>query len=244
MPMPKKKLKGNNDLCEPSTSSKSNAEIIYIKDLSTLSKTWMIIGCVFFKSALRSFNNKNGKGYRFSFDIKDTSGEIRITSFNDTAKYLYELIVLNKSYSISNGKVQITNPQYKQLNNDFEIILSPFSDVKFVDSEKANQLSTNIYDFKTIQQIFELPLRSICAIIAIVISIDELELVFKKNSNEQLKKRTLHLLDDTETPISLTLWAEEAEPKESIFICGQIILGKFYKRMIIYYYFINFFIYN
>ena len=103
MAPPNKKLKKTNDLSEVATNSKTQeGHIVSLKNLSITSKSWMIISYVFFKSSLRTFNNKNGKGFRFAFDIEDTSGEIRITAFNETAKNLSSIIELNQWYSISN----------------------------------------------------------------------------------------------------------------------------------------------
>lgn len=185
---------------------------------------WTIIGYVFFKSILRTFNNKNGKGFRFSFDIKDDSGEIRVTAFNDTAKKLFDSIELNQFYAITNASVKLTHPIYKQLNNDFEIIASPFTEFRNV-RKKISEVPSFANDFKTIQEIFDLPIRSTCAIIAVISSFEEISYVFRKNSNDKLKKRTLHLVDDSKKTIALTLWGDDAEPKGIEFNCGKILLG-------------------
>ena len=73
MPSPsKKKLK----------TSENDGSLI--SQLNTNSTEWIIFGLVFFKSVLRQFNN--GKDSLFSFDVKDSSGEIRVTCLSQTLK--------------------------------------------------------------------------------------------------------------------------------------------------------------
>ena len=102
--------------------------IISINELSPLLSFWTIIGFVLFKSPLRTFNSKSGgKGYLFTFDVKDVSGEIRVTSFNAKAQKFFEIIELHQFYSISFATVIKTRPEFKQLKNDFEIRSTPYT---------------------------------------------------------------------------------------------------------------------
>ena len=50
----------------------------------------------------------------FTFDVKDVSGEIRVTSFNAKAQKFFEIIELHQFYSISFATVIKTKPEFKQ----------------------------------------------------------------------------------------------------------------------------------
>ena len=107
-------------------SSSSESDTRRKKSVRHRSGFWTIIGFVLFKSPLRTFNSKSGgKGYLFTFDVRDVSGEIRVTSFNAETQKFFEIIELHQFYSISFATVIKTKPEFKQLKNDFEIRSTP-----------------------------------------------------------------------------------------------------------------------
>ena len=61
---------------------------------------WKIRGTVIFKYNVRQFTGQYGAGEIFSFDIRDSTAEITVTSFNLNSKVIRDRIELGKVYSI------------------------------------------------------------------------------------------------------------------------------------------------
>lgn len=101
--------------------------------------------------------------------------------------------------------------QYKQLNNDLELKTTLFTIITPIQypSKSISHESTN-EQYKTIKQLLELPNKTICKLIAIVNLINDIDSVFKKNSNQRIDKLTVQLLDDTDCFINMVLWEEDA----------------------------------
>lgn len=60
---------------------------------------WSIKGRVIRKTDIKSWKNLKGEGHLFSFDLKDTSTEIKVLGFYSSVDRYYE--------TIENGKVII-----------------------------------------------------------------------------------------------------------------------------------------
>ena len=86
-------------------------------------------------------------------------------------------------------------------------------------------------DLKTIKEILNLPIHSTFSLIAVITSSSDIELVLKKNTQEKLRKKTLQLVDDSESFISLTLWEDDAIKFD--YAIGTILHGKLIKIKLI-----------
>lgn len=70
-----------------------------------------------------------GEGRLFSFDLKDDSGEIRVTAFNEECNRFFDLIEVGKVYTISRGTVKTANRKYSNVPNEYEMSLTRDSQV-------------------------------------------------------------------------------------------------------------------
>jgi len=67
----------------------ANINIRPINSINPFQNKWVIKARVMAKPAVRNWSNARGDGKLFSMDLKDKSGEIRATAFNDEANNSY-----------------------------------------------------------------------------------------------------------------------------------------------------------
>jgi len=82
---------------------------------------WTTKAKVMNKSDIRTWDTASGSGKLFSMDLKDESGEIRITAFKDQCDRLYDKAFVGKEYFFSNCAVKAANRLYSNLNNEYEM---------------------------------------------------------------------------------------------------------------------------
>ena len=85
-----------------------------IANISTKTKfPWAIMGRVTFKGPVTPYSN----GKRFTFDLTDLSGSIRLVAFNAQCKQWYKQLVLNNVYQIENGYINKVNEAFRTVNS-------------------------------------------------------------------------------------------------------------------------------
>lgn len=186
MSPPKKKTKSNN-LVPIDNSSSSDEEPVNTERVMVISSlipslvSWMVYGFVYFKTKLIPF--KNNKGKYFIFEIKDKTGQIRVVSFGDEAIRFSEIISVGKVYSISRAIITLSPTQFKS-KNPYEIHTSSFTVIEESLNAIAKSLMSlsDVYEFKTIEEIFHLPIKFTCSIIAIIHSYSKIVKYTKKES--------------------------------------------------------------
>ena len=84
-----------------------------VKDLNPYQNKYIIQARVTKKSPMKQWSNSRGEGCVFDFVLKDASGEIKVTAFNDDAKKHESMVQEGQVYYLSNAKVQpIRKPEY------------------------------------------------------------------------------------------------------------------------------------
>ena len=62
----------------------------------------------------------------FDFVLKDASGEIKVTGFNEDANKYFDMLQEGKIYYLSNGKIQsVRKPEYNNVSDIFEFPTFP-----------------------------------------------------------------------------------------------------------------------
>jgi len=87
--------KANTSVCELNSSTAT----LPIACLTPYTNKWAIKARVTSKKNVRTWSNARGEGKLFSFDVLDSSGEIRITAFKEQCDKFYDLIEVNLPYS-------------------------------------------------------------------------------------------------------------------------------------------------
>ena len=69
------------------------------------------------KNNKKNWSNSRGEGCVFDFELKDASGVIKVTAFNDEVNKYFDMIQEGKIYYLSNGKIQpVRKPEYNNVS--------------------------------------------------------------------------------------------------------------------------------
>ena len=159
------------------------------------------------KTNIRTWSNAKGEGKLFSFDLKDQSGDIRITAFKEQCDQYFNTVKVGEVYLLSGGRVKDANKQYTKTTSPYELTLGNESVLEPCDDMDSCPAIT--YDFKKISQVGD-QLGSFCDVVAIIKSTGSVDTVMKKGTNKELFKRDLVIVDDSKSEIVLTVWGEMA----------------------------------
>ena len=142
----------------------------------------------------------------FAFDIKDSSGDIRITAFKSDCERLFDLIKVGEIFLVSRGIVKAANKQYSHTTSDYEVTLNSDSVVELCGDESNCPQIT--YDFKPINELNNY-FGGFVDVIGIIKDIHEVETINTKNNREAFK-RNIIIVDQTKSEVTLAVWAETA----------------------------------
>ena len=122
-----------------STSSDNNNDVVKIEDVQpSLGNAWKIHGKIINILNIKPWESNPAKnntpvktGKIFKFTLKDETGTILITAFNENAEDLKDIIALNKTISFENGKIK---DAYCNQDHPFEITCTRNTRVKEIPS--------------------------------------------------------------------------------------------------------------
>ncbi|CAF4110009.1 unnamed protein product [Rotaria magnacalcarata] len=183
-------------------------EVIPVAQISALvSKNVAIEGRVICKSELCRF--ANGKGKFFTFDVADSSSEIRCKVFNDITDMFVELIVVGQAYHLTNFTINRSNKQYNHLPHDFEINLKKNSVIYQIsgDAFKNVNISFNVVKISSIS-LSDVG-RSVDLSVTIK-SIGDVENLYVQKNNSYSNRRIVMVSDDS-ADINIVFWGNLAK---------------------------------
>ncbi|CAF1078046.1 unnamed protein product [Rotaria magnacalcarata] len=183
-------------------------EVIPVAQISVLvSKNVAIEGRVICKSELCRF--ANGKGKFFTFDVADSSSEIRCKVFNDITDMFVELIVVGQAYHLTNFTINRSNKQYNHLPHDFEINLKKNSVIYQIsgDAFKNVNISFNVVKISSIS-LSDVG-RSVDLSVTIK-SIGDVENLYVQKNNSYSNRRIVMVSDDS-ADINIVFWGNLAK---------------------------------
>ncbi|XP_064612626.1 replication protein A 70 kDa DNA-binding subunit-like [Liolophura sinensis] len=183
-----------------------------IISLTPYQNRWRIRARVTNKSSIRTWSNSRGEGKLFSVNLLDESGEIRATGFNDAVDKFYDFLEVNKVYYISKGTLKTANKQYTSINNDYEMTFN--SDTMIELCDESVDLPTMTFDFVEINKLDSHQPGALIDVIGVVRSAGDVGTVVGRQSNREISKRELQLVDQSGMGVNLTLWGNEAESFE------------------------------
>ena len=106
---------GNNSN-SVSSSSNTGVGITLLKELTSFTSKFTLLVKVISKSTIRNFTKK--KGMLFDFYVVDTDNStMQVICFNSIVNKFYNIITINKVYTISNGHVKNNNNSGNSSNN-------------------------------------------------------------------------------------------------------------------------------
>ncbi|RZB40475.1 replication protein A 70 kDa DNA-binding subunit [Asbolus verrucosus] len=181
-----------------------------ISGLTPYHNKWVIKARVSNKSDMRTWSNSRGEGKLFNIDLIDESGEIRCTAFRDIADKFFNYLQVDKVYYISKCQLKPANKQFSQLNNDYEMTMTNETVIEECLSND-NDVPQVKFNFVPIDEIANRDVGTLVDVIGICKSASDLQTFTSRSTNRELKKRDVHLVDQSKTAIDLTLWGSQAE---------------------------------
>lgn len=180
------------------------------------------------KTKIQTYKDEESSGIYCHIYLKDGSGEIGAILFNAECDKYYDKIKIGKVYTISNKfKVQESLPEYRNPENDFEIIFSSETELKEVEDD--GRIPSNKLDLLPISKIYSLRQNESVNTIGICAEVGEL-FCFSRNDGKLRIKRDLVLVDHGDF-IKVSLWGDRAEKWPIHLLENQAILlvGSHYK---------------
>ena len=191
-----------------------STSIFPIREISTYNgKNWTIKARVTSKSQLRTFANDRGNGKVFSVDLLDKDGgEIKASFFNASCDKFFDQMEVGKIYTFSRGNVKIANKRYSSSKHNYEINFDSDALIQAsTDSADDSLIDSVKYSFTKIRDISSKPLPCTIDLVGIVKDFKPIGKVQAKNGGgEELTRRTITVVDDTECAIDVTLWQDAA----------------------------------
>ncbi|ESO97542.1 hypothetical protein LOTGIDRAFT_208727 [Lottia gigantea] len=190
------------------TASPSSTRVHAIASLTPYQNRWRIRARVTQKSAVKTWSNSRGEGKLFSINLLDESGEIRATGFNDAVDKFYDMLEVNKVYYVSRATLKTANKQYSNVNNDYEMTFNPDTNIEVCTED--TDLPTMTFDFVSISELDKHQPNSMIDIIGVVNKCGEVGTVVGRQSQKEITKRDLTIVDQSGVSVNVTLWGSDA----------------------------------
>ncbi|KAK3579832.1 hypothetical protein CHS0354_029562 [Potamilus streckersoni] len=180
-----------------------------IASLTPYQNRWRIRARVTQKSNIRTWSNSRGEGRLFSVNLVDESGEIRATGFTDAVEKFYNLLEVNKVFYISRATLKTANKQYSTVKNDYEMTFN--NDTCIEPCEDDADLPTMTFNFVKINELEKTQPNGLVDVIGALRQCGDVSTVIGKQSQREITKREIQLVDQSGMVVALTLWGKDAE---------------------------------
>ena len=198
----------NTSMKKSLTPTTPNSRVHSIASLTPYQNRWRIRARVTLKSNIRTWSNSKGEGKLFNCNLLDDSGEIRLTGFKEQVDKFYDMLELNKVYYISRCTLKTANKQYSTLNNDYEMTMNPETVIEPCNDD--SDLPVMTFDFVKLSGLEQCKPQSTADVIGIVKVCNDVSSVIGRQSQKEIMKRDLQIVDQSGLAVTLTLWGEEA----------------------------------
>ena len=225
-------------------SNSSNQMFTQISQLNMYMSRWTIRARVTSKSPIKTWSNSRGEGRLFSVELLDASGtDIKGTFFKEAVDRFYEMLQVDKVYTLSGGKLKIANMQWNTCKSQFEITFDQNSEIHQVNDDGGIQ--QNVFEFVKIQSLEGLDLSPpafatiggpgsppgstpivMVDIVGVVKSVTPVNTIISKRTQQELFKCDLVIVDDSATEVNLTIWGEEAKNAEGKYAQQPVVAFK------------------
>ena len=204
------KRKESVDSVKVQKPSETNKKYTLLKEINPFAANWCIKARVLSKSQVRMFKTKTGDGKLFSFDLLDSSSQIKVIAFNQAVDTFFPIIQTNKVYEISHGAIKMANKKFSNIDNDYEIQLEENSIVTAVEDNSIPEYCFKFTEIKNLTKDI-----GYTDFVGVIKEVYERQSITVKTTGKETTKRDLYLVDPTGS-IRITLWGEKAESEFEI----------------------------
>jgi replication factor A1 len=197
-----------------------------IREISTYTgRNWTIKARVTSKSQMRTFSNDRGSGKVFSVDLLDKDGgEIKASFFNGSADKFYSSIEAGQIYTFSKGNVKVANKRYSTSKHNYEINFDSDALIeKSIDDD--NSIESVKFNFTKIRDISSKHLPCTIDLVGVVRDFKPVGKIQPKNGGEELTRRTITIVDNSDCAIDITLWQDSASKIEEAILSSKPIVA-------------------
>ncbi|KAL3856901.1 hypothetical protein ACJMK2_011607 [Sinanodonta woodiana] len=180
-----------------------------IASLTPYQNRWRIRARVTQRSNIRTWSNSRGEGKLFSVNLVDESGEIKATGFTDTVDKFFNLLEVNKVFYISRATLKTANKQYSNVKNDYEMTFN--NDTCIEPCEDDVDLPSMTFSFVKINELEKIQPNGLVDVIGTLKQCGDVSTVIGKQSQREITKREVQLVDQSGMVVALTLWGKDAE---------------------------------
>lgn len=184
----------------------NSTRIHSIASLTPYQNRWRIRARVTQKSDIRTWSNSRGEGRLFSLNLIDESGEIRATGFTDVVDKFYNMLEVNKVYYFSKATLKTANKQYTSVQNDYEMTFN--SETTIEPCDEATDLPTMTFDFIKINELESKQANAMIDVLGVVKGIGDVTTIVGRQSQKEVSKRDLQLVDQSGMVVNCTLWGK------------------------------------
>ncbi|CAL1538002.1 unnamed protein product [Lymnaea stagnalis] len=193
---------------QSSTPTTPTSRVHSISSLTPYQNRWRIRARVTMKSNIRTWNNSRGEGRLFNVNLLDDSGEIRCTGFNDQVGKYYDMLEVNNVYYFSKCTLKTANKQYSNLNCEYEMTMNPETVIE--PCNDTTDLPVITFDFVKISDLEKAQPNGNVDVIGVVKVCNDVGTVIGKQSQKEITKRDLQIVDESGVAVNMTLWGEDA----------------------------------
>ncbi|KYQ89831.1 putative ssDNA-binding protein [Tieghemostelium lacteum] len=205
----------NNNRQDPSAAlvdpGLANRDVMPISQLSSSTTDFCIEAIVRSKGPVRTWSKATSSGSLMSFELSDANGEIKATAFNEQQRQFENLLEVGKVYRFSGGHVKPIDPKFNKLAHPCELSFGTQTRVLLMENSNV-KIS---YEFRRISDISELTAGTKIDVVGVIIDSQDIASVNIKNRSEPTPKKTLSILDDSNTSITVTFWGRAAQKLHS-----------------------------
>lgn len=180
-----------------------------INTITPYQNRWRIRARVTQKSNVRTWSNSRGEGKLFSVTLLDDTADIKATAFKEDVDKFYDVLEVGKVYYVSRCTLKSANRQFNNTKSEYEMTFSRDTVVEKCEDD-VDDLPTITFEFVSINEMEKHPANSIVDVIGVVKVCNDLSTVIGKQSQKEITKRDLQIVDQSGVAISLTLWGNDA----------------------------------
>ena len=203
-----KKLKTEGGAAPAAVSPTSGRRTQPISSLNPYMGAWCVKARLAVKGNVRTFRNAKGEGKVMTVELVDEAGTaIQATVWKDAIDKYDAMLEVGKVYYVAKGSLRPANKQYSSCNNDYEMSLDGRCEIEPCTEPVDVSKMARAYELVKIDALArKIGTRGSVDVLAVVQSVGELGAVRRKSDNEEIQRRDVVLVDDTNKTVTLTLW--------------------------------------